>query len=274
MHKAHQNFFTRYQKSGYLITYLRNTQAQMRLRGLNRMIEIGKNSILVNGNLPKDLERILLAQLQDSHEGVRARSAFVAGQFDVLAAIPWLQGMAQNDEILREVALFALGEIQVELPADNPAHPALLALSKMNTIQQSSPYALSIALGNQKLFVHDLLWQFYQKHKVNTKDTEQKLSQKSSSEQTKDQHMLEALRIRQASIWALGETRDFKLVDRLGMALQDDDLSIRCLAAYGLEKMVVFESSPYLRTAFEKSNKDEKCMRLETPTQIGEKVHE
>ena len=142
----------------------------------------------------------------------------------------------------------------------------------MKTIQESSPYALSIALGNQKLFVHDLLWKLYQKYQVKA-DQDKTKQEKTGQEKDgqKDEQILEALRIRQASIWALGETRDFKLVDRLGTALQDHDVSVRCLAAYGLEKMVVFESSPYLRAAFERSNKDEQCMRLETPTQIGEK---
>jgi hypothetical protein len=285
-HFTHQSFFIRYQKSGYLITYLRNTNSDMRLKGLNLMIDLGKRTLLSDeeSHLPKNLEKVLLSHLNDAHEGVRARAAFVIGRFDIISAVPLLAKMAQKDEILREVALFALGEVKVQIPLDNPAQSALLKLSKNPKIQESSTYALSIALGTQKLITHDLLWQFYQTHRdpavqsqsnidTQAKDNQKIKSSKVGSVDTLDEKKLESLRIRQASIWALGESRDAVLVDRLGYALKDPNLSIRCLAAYGLEKVVAFESSPHLRTAFEASHKDEYCVQLETPVQVGGKGH-
>ena len=77
--------------------------------------------------------------------------------------------------------------------------------------------------------------------------------------------------MREAAIWALGELRNKEHFVAITNALQDPELSVRCLAGLSLEKMIIFESSKPLQRAFETSRKTEVCPQIVAPHQEGVK---
>ena len=160
---------------------------------------------------------------------------------------------------MREVALLALGSMPVKVPNPHPAYLAIKRLSLRQEIQEHRPLALAVAIGRQRVAVGDQLVKLYRAH--------QPPSPAQKANQAGD-----ALSVRQAAIWSLGELRDPKYLEILDQALRDHELSVRCLSAIAFEKVVAFESSPYLQRAFEASNRDQRCPQVVAPTQEGVKA--
>ena len=247
-HHLHDDFLTRYQREGAARIYLRSPEHLTRLRGLNLLAEHASSGRAVH--VSDALSDALCALLGDPHEGVRARAAFVAGALRLSAATEPLERLALRDEALREVALLALGQLTAPPLRANPAHDALLRLAARTELRAAAPYALAVALGSQRL------------------------TAPAAVEALRDLYALTGgvggdPKAREAAVWALGETRDPAHVRLLGAALSDEALGVRCLAANALEKLVAFESSPFLRHAFARSSRGEECPLIETPTQQG-----
>ncbi len=265
-HFTQDHFLTRFQRVGLTLTYLRSDDSLTRLKGLNLLIDAGRYRLVTESSsgeerVAESLERELLIAITDPHEGVRARAAFVGGLLHLKSAVPLLEEMASTDEVLREVALLALGAMPVTPINPHPAHQALKHLSGIESILSTQPLALSIALGRQRVAAGEQLKLIYQAALPTSSIKSQ------NSAMTSDR-----LAIRQASMWALGELRDPSYLSALDDALRDPDISVRCLSALSFEKMVQFESSPFLRRAFERSNKDEQCPQVVAPTQEGVKA--
>ena len=272
-HFTQDHFLTRFQRVGLNMTYLRSDDSLTRLKGLNLLVDAGRYRLVTQNSLGEEvianaLETELLKTLKDTHEGVRARAAFVTGLLHLKSAVPQLEAMAQKDEVLREVALLSLGAMPVTVPNPHPAHDALKRLSQDPQIQQSQALALAIAVGRQRVAVGEHLVKLYQTH-LPAKSTSPSLNQ-----DQKDLKLTPAdqLSIRQAAVWSLGELRDTQYLTTLDHALRDPELSVRCLAAVAFEKMIAFESSPYLKRAFESSHRDESCPQVIAPTQEGVKA--
>jgi len=247
-HAAHDGFLTRYQREGAARIYLRSDEHLTRLRGLNLLAAQAGAGREVR--VSPALRDALCALLADAHEGVRARAAFVAGALRLEAATAPLEALARDDEALREVALLALGQLSAPPLRANPAHGALRRLAALPALRAAAPYALAVALGAQRL------------------------TDAGSVEALRAIYSLASgvggdVKAREAAAWALGETRDAAHVPFLGAALSDPALSVRCLAANALEKLISFESSAPLRAAFERSSRAEECPLVETPTQQG-----
>ena len=259
-HFTQDAFLTRFQKVGLTLTYLRSNESLTRLKGLNLLIDLGRHRLVSQNqfgeeSVAKSLERALLALLDDPHEGVRARSAFVCGNLHLKTAVPKLVQMVREDEVLREVALLALGAMPVTPITPHPAHLALKELAKNNALVHEQALAFAIATGRQRVNVGQQLQALYQAHSLPNK-----VHEKAST------------KIREAIIWAFGELRNSDYLEILSQALKDPELSVRCLAALSFEKLVLFESSPILREAFENSKKDEQCLQVIAPTQEGVKA--
>lgn len=254
-HFLSDHFLTRFQSSGLPMIYLRSPDSLLRLKGLNILVDSERRKLLVQddqGELsaPLPLERALLSALRDSDEGVVARAALVCGQLHIAQAVPQLAQLAREHEALSEVALLALGTMPVTLPVIHPANEALRSLAADPKVLQMSPLALAIAIGRQRVNLYDILSALYK--------------------QNRDQHVHpDALKVRQAAIWALGEVSGSDGLPSLTDALADDALSVRCLAAQSFEKVVAFESSIPLRAAFERSQATERCSQIVAPTQEG-----
>ena len=278
-HYTCDHFLTRYQKSGYILTHLRSDQSQVRLRGLNLLVDRGKRFILGRtSTVPPQLRDALLNALKDRHEGVRGRAAFVTGTFDLIEAVPELTRMAEDDLSLREVALLALGHITADPLKQDVSRKALKTLTLSKEVLTSAPFAFSIAAGLQKLYIHATLTALYLAalpddvrqegmRVISTQDEDiRPHGDPITLDGLSDQ---EDLRIREATIWALGETRDSKVIGVLDLALRDPELRVRCLAAKSFERIVAFESSRPLRRAFERSKANEACPMIEAPSQEG-----
>ena len=247
-HVGYNQFLTRYQKSGVTLIYLRSEDPLIRLRGLNRLVDIGSFSINLQREHSPALTNQLRILLNDPHEGVRARAMFISGVVNDLQAIPPLQKAVLNDESLRETALLALGEIHTTGVEENPAHTVLYALLKEPHIIKSEPFALIVAFGAQSLNAHGVLQKLYDVYSGDDR---------------------ESTKLREAIVWSIGQTRDAKQLLFFQKALKDSSLRVRCLAANSLEKMVIFESSPILQDAFLASHKDDHCPQIDGPTQTG-----
>lgn len=260
-HFTQDHFLTRFQKVGLTLTYLRSDISLTRLKGLNILVDLGRYRLVSTSDEGEEfvasaLEKAILHMLADPHEGVRARAAFVSGNLHLKSAVPILEEMSKEDDILREVALLALGAMPVIPITPHPAHLALKRLSKYQKVTDQQPLALSFALGRQRVHVGDLLVKIYKTHLTENKQT--------------PHH--ESRAIRETAIWALGELRDAVYIQALDEALRDPELTVRCLAALSFEKMVVFESSTLLRRAFESSVKEAQCPQVIAPTQEGVKA--
>lgn len=247
-HTLHDGFLTRYQREGSARIYLRSPEHLTRLRGLNLLAEQAATGRPIH--MSAALSDALNALLQDPHEGVRARAAFVVGAVRLTSAAAPLERLALEDEALREVALLALGQLLTPPLRPNPARDALRRLSARLELRASAAYPLAIALGSQRL-------------------TDPEVTEALRAIYTLTSGVGGDLKAREAAVWALGESRDPAHVRFLGEALKDEALSVRCLAANALEKLVAFESSPPLRAAFERASRDEECPLIETPTQQG-----
>jgi HEAT repeat protein len=247
-HTLHNSFLTRYQREGSARIYLRSPDHLTRLKGLNHLADQAAQGRTIH--ISDALRDALLALLQDPHEGVRARAAFVTGAVRLTEAAEPLERIALTDEALRDVALLALGQLLTPPLRPNPAHDALRRLAARVEVRSAAPYPLAIALGSQRL-------------------TDPQSVESLRAIYTLARGVGGDAKAREAAVWALGETRDPAHVRFLGDALADEALSVRCLAANALEKLVAFESSPPLRAAFERSARAEECPLIETPTQQG-----
>lgn len=258
-HFSQNSFLTRFQKVGLTLTYLRSDESLTRLKGLNLLIDLGRHRLVTQDHLGEEtvaptLEKALLNLLKDPHEGVRARTAFVCGNLHLKRAVPELEQMVKEDEVLREVALLALGAMPVTPITPHPAHLALKRLAEDHTLLKNQALAFAIAAGRQRVNIGEQLKELYQTYLA--QGPQQRLN----------------IKVREAIIWAFGELRNSDYLSILSQSLNDPELSVRCLAALSFEKLVIFESSPVLRTAFEKSKKDEQCLQVIAPTQEGVKA--
>ena len=264
-HVTHRNFLTRFQKVGISVIQLRSDESLTRLKGLNMIVDQGQHHLITEDrwrhkSVSSTLESVLTKVLKDPNEGVRARAAFVSGVLGLRSAVPPLREMAQRDESLGEVALLALGAMPVQPLQAHPAAEAVRELAGDSKVKQTQPLALAIAIGQQRLSLGDTLTEIYQAHL--------KRSSPRPSEVTQE-HL--NTKVREAAIWALGELRNKEHLAIVASALEDPELSVRCLAGQSLEKMIVFESSGPLRNAFEGAKKHEVCPQLVAPHQEGVK---
>ena len=68
----------------------------------------------------------------------------------------------------------------------------------------------------------------------------------------------------------MGELRDARVLAFVASALKDESIAVQCAAVGGLEKMVITETSPYLRGAFEAlEDKGAMCPEKNVPVQEG-----
>lgn len=270
-HLTHHQFLTRFQKIGIPLIQLRSDDSSVRLSGLNRIVESGQYHFINEDrwgrrSVAPPLARAVLYALNDPHEGVQARAAFVSGLLGLEDAVAPLTALAISHESLREVALLALGSMPVPKVSTPPAAAAVRELARREEIRRSNPLAVAIAVGQQRLSLTEELMEIYQRHSA---DTSQLKPTDTKRDTALSNH--EAQRAREASIWALGELRDSALLTEISSALKDSALSVRCLATLSLEKMVVFESSEALREAFSHAQIDEICPQIVAPHQEGVK---
>jgi hypothetical protein len=245
-HVGYDRFLMRYQKLGSTLAALRSDDSILQDRGLK---ELKENSLFISviKPLPKDLFDRLEVILLSPNQDLQKKALFMVGELNLVDLAPVLRKMSVTSPQLGNEIITALGHIQVTTIKQHQAHQTLYTLIKHPHLVQQYPLAFARAFGLQGLIAHDPLKNLYQTHL------------------TQDATSLKSIQVRQLSIWALGQTKDQVLVPFLSKGLLDPELSIRCLSAHALEKIVAFESSRPLQRAFEVSKKKDQCPRIELP---------
>jgi hypothetical protein len=180
----------------------------------------------------------------------------VLGALNVTSAGPDLSALALDEGASRELkaaSLLALAQLKAPALEDNPARDALKRLSASPQLRAEVPYELSIALGLQRLNAPESVAALRAVYSLTS-------------------GVGGDLKAREAAIWALGELRDVDLLPSLSEGLSDEALSVRCLSAYGLEKLAAFESSAPLRAVWSAAKKGERCPLIHTPKGAGLRV--
>jgi len=272
-HITHNNFLTRFQKVGIPLIQLRSDDSMVRLKGLNMIVDRGQHHLITENrwrhrSVSPVLEDALVRILRDPNEGVRARAAFVSGVLGLKSAVAILREIALQDINLGEVALLSLGSMPVQPLKTHPAAVAVSELAQQKSITHHHPLALAIAIGQQRLQIGDTLAQIYEEHLPKEIGSNDQSSPSSTAPMNKLK-VHEDGKVREATIWAVGELRNKDHINLLAKALQDPRLSVRCLAGLSFEKLIAFESSRPLRKAFEASQKDEICPQIVAPHQTG-----
>lgn len=251
VHLGFDSFLTRFQREGTARIALRSELREERLWGLSQLSHEALSGRVTHSS--PQLNAALLKMLSDPDPEVSVQVAGVIGALNVTSASEALAALALKGEASRELraaSLLALAQLKTSRLDDNPAHEALKRLSASPEVRSSAPYELAIALGLQRLPTPEALKAIYS------------LASGVGGE----------VKTREAAVWALGELRDPELIPALSLALRDEALSVRCLAAFGLEKLAAFESSEPLRAAWPSAQKSERCPLIESPKGAGLRV--
>lgn len=252
-HLSYQNFLTRFQREGSARVALRSSDREVRLKGLEQLVtrvQTGRK-ITPSAQLTEELIQLL----KDQDLSVKERVAFVIGAINLTHGVEALtqltaQAHREGAKQLTQVGLLALGQMKGSIIDEQPARAALLKLSHDPELSKQAPYELAIALGLQRVQASDVLARLYSLASGIGGD----------------------VKVREASIWALGEARDSATLHIIAQGLSDQALSVRCLAANALEKLTAFESSRPLRAAWSEAKKGDQCPLIETPDQAGQKI--
>jgi|GEM_PF-2069383 len=252
-HLSFDGFLTRFQREGSARVALRSPDREVRLRGLEQLVARVRTGRKIT---PSDaLASELVMLLEDPDLGVRERVAYVIGAINLTSGVtPLARVTAETNgegaERLTKASLLALGQMQGSIIDDRPARDALLHLSQDPALVKRAPYELAIALGLQRAQAPKLLAKLYSLALGVGGD----------------------VKVREATIWALGEGRDADTISEIARGLSDPALSVRCLSANALEKLTAFESSRPLREAWPHANKEDMCPLIETPKEAGKRV--
>ncbi|MCA9546070.1 MAG: HEAT repeat domain-containing protein, partial [Myxococcales bacterium] len=220
---ASGGFLQRYTHPGVAVVHMRSDDPAVRRTGLN----------MLAGRLDFDaspaVQAVVTAALKDPDEGVAARAAFVAGTLGIDGLSPVLADMVRTKPALSFAGMIAMAQIgHKPRPAPQARLAAAGLVDEPNALAE--PLALTYMLGMLRV---------------------------PAIERLRDLHAQGVAKddadLRFATIWALGHIEDAQVLPVLAKALEDEALAVRCAAAMGLEKLVVFESSEPLRKAFEAS---------------------
>ncbi|MEE2785734.1 MAG: HEAT repeat domain-containing protein [Myxococcota bacterium] len=226
-------FIQRYSHPGVALIHSRSDDAKLRRRGLAMLTE------RLDFRVTPGVRTLVLGALNDTDEGVIARAAHVAAVLDIQEAVPMIERQISAYPALAFAMMIALG--QLETPE------ARLGAKRLarTPAARSEPVATAYMLG--LLRVPDI-------------DTLTGILDASGSDEN----------ARIASVWALGQLRDARLLGTMTAALNDRSLLVRCVAIEALEKLVVTESAEALMAAFE-NNKDPvtMCPERNVPVQEG-----
>ena len=205
-------FLDRYSHPGVAIIHMRSPDPALRRQGMSMLA--GRLDFTVT----PAVEKVVLAALDDPNEGVAARAAFVVGALAVDAAVPRLEKLALERPALTFTALISLGQV-----GSDAAREAARRLADAPAAQ-TEPHALALCLGMLKVPA------LAQLKSILDKATEPD--------------------VRIAALWALGQSRESRLLPVFVEALQDADLGVRCAAAGAIEDLIMLEASEPLQAAF------------------------
>lgn len=215
-------FMQRYSHPGVAVVHMRSPDAAVRRRGLEMLAD------RLDFRVTPAVVAVVGQALTDPDEGVVAKAATVAGSLGLDALAPQLADLVRTRPALAFTALIALAHLGHAGPEKAPeARKAATALATAPEAQ-AEPRALAMMLGMLRVPAIQQLQGLY--------------AQGASDPE-----------LRFAATWALGQLNDPQLLAYMAQALADADISVRCVAAVALEKMVIFEAGAPLRAAFEAS---------------------
>ncbi|MEE2645235.1 MAG: hypothetical protein VYD19_09910 [Myxococcota bacterium] len=248
-------FLSRYRQSGEALLYLRSENLETRLMGVELATQRLISSVSLGASAPPPLIAGLYQTLE-SAETPEALQLAILEALSLLRAEPvaaqlgrWL---VEQTPPLKRAAILSLGEMGRGQVEESPSMKTLRQLLQEPTLQKEALEALAFAAAAQRLNGASVL----------RPALEARLLIARAPGATEDPALL---RERIALLWALIPLRDEALLPVFEGALSDPAVELRCLAAYGLEKMVSLWSSEMLQRALIDASPEQRCPALSRP---------